>query len=158
LDPSEPLANFFLQVLLREAGTACRFSALPQLEKNSYGMPNICDWRMSAEPAAHFVKTYYCNEDFETVTTSCPVPVVMAGGKTLPELDALTMAHRAVSECAAGVDIGRNTFQSENPTAMIQAVGKVVHEGLQPKQAYEFYQDAKSAQGARSTVARCTAC
>ncbi len=58
--------------------------------------------RMAAELGAHFVKTYYIEEDFETVTASCPVPIVMAGGKKLPELDALTMAYKAVSEGASG--------------------------------------------------------
>jgi len=101
--------------------------------------------RICAELGAHLVKTYYVSEGFETVTTSCPVPIVMAGGKKLPELDALTMAYDAVRQGAAGVDMGRNIFQSEAPAAMIQAVGKVVHEGLQPKQAYDFYQTLKYA-------------
>jgi len=96
--------------------------------------------RISAELGAHFVKTYYVAEGFETVTASCPVPVVMAGGKKLPELEALTMAHRAVEEGAAGVDMGRNIFQSEAPVAMIQAVRKVVHERLKPQHAYDFFQ------------------
>jgi 3-hydroxy-5-phosphonooxypentane-2,4-dione thiolase len=105
--------------------------------------------RICAELGAHFVKTYYCPDDFETVTASCPVPVVMAGGKKLPELDALTMAYRAVSEGAAGVDMGRNIFQSEAPIPMIQAVRKVVHELLKPDQAYEFYQDTRRDQSRR---------
>jgi putative autoinducer-2 (AI-2) aldolase len=96
--------------------------------------------RICAELGAHVVKTYYCPEGFETVTASCPVPVVMAGGKKLPELEALRMAYHAVSEGAAGVDMGRNIFQSEAPTAMIQAVGKVVHESMKPEHAYDFYQ------------------
>lgn len=100
--------------------------------------------RICAELGAHFVKTYYCAEGFETVPASCPVPIVMAGGKKLPELDALRMAHRAVEEGAAGVDMGRNIFQSEAPTAMIQAVRKVVHERLKPENAYDFYQTLKS--------------
>src|SRR5208337_4817116 len=54
--------------------------------------------RICAELGAQAVKTYYVAEGFETITASCPVPVVMAGGKKLPELDALTMAYRAVSE------------------------------------------------------------
>ena len=40
----------------------------------------------------------------------------MAGGKKLPELDALTMAYRAIQEGAAGVDMGRNIFQSDPPS------------------------------------------
>src|SRR5437773_5738578 len=96
--------------------------------------------RISAELGAHFVKTYYVEQGFETVTASCPVPVVMAGGKKLPELEALTMAHRAVSEGAAGVDLGRNIFQSDGPTVMIQVVGAVVHQLMKPKDAYDLYQ------------------
>ena len=96
--------------------------------------------RICAELGAHFVKTYYVPEGFETVTASCPVPIVMAGGKKLPELEALAMAHRAVSEGAAGVDMGRNIFQSDAPAAMIQAVGAVVHQLMKPGQAHDLYQ------------------
>lgn len=100
--------------------------------------------RMAAELGANIVKTYYVEEDFETVTASCPVPIVMAGGKKLPELDALTMAYKAVSEGASGVDMGRNIFQSEAPVAMIQAVGKVVHELMPPKEAYDLFLTLKN--------------
>jgi putative autoinducer-2 (AI-2) aldolase len=92
--------------------------------------------RICAELGAHFVKTYYCAEDFDTVAASCPVPLVMAGGKKLPELDALTMAYRAVEEGAAGVDMGRNIFQSDQPEAMIRAVAAVVHESMKPGEAH----------------------
>ena len=97
--------------------------------------------RICAELGAHFVKTYHCAEGFETVTASCPVPIVMAGGKKLPELDALTMARDALDQGAAGVDMGRNIFQSEAPAAMIRAVGGVVHERMKPKQALELYRE-----------------
>jgi putative autoinducer-2 (AI-2) aldolase len=95
--------------------------------------------RICAELGAHVVKTYYCAEDFDTVTAACPVPVVMAGGKKLPELEALEMAYRAVQEGAAGVDMGRNIFQSHAPAAMIQAVAKVVHEDATPGEAHEVF-------------------
>jgi putative autoinducer-2 (AI-2) aldolase len=95
--------------------------------------------RICAELGAHAVKTYFCPEDFDTVTAACPVPVVMAGGKKQPELDALTMAHRAVTEGAAGVDMGRNIFQSDHPAAMIQAVRAIVHDMVKPQDAYEEY-------------------
>ena len=100
--------------------------------------------RICAELGAHFVKTYYVAEGFETVTASCPVPIVMAGGKKLPELEALTMAYNAVQEGAAGVDMGRNIFQSDAPEAMIQAVRKVVHENMKPDEALEIYKELKS--------------
>jgi putative autoinducer-2 (AI-2) aldolase len=101
--------------------------------------------RIIAELGAHFVKTYYVAEGFETVAASCPVPLVMAGGKKLPELDALRMAYNAISAGAAGVDMGRNIFQSEAPAAMIQAVRKVVHELMTPEHAFEYYQTLKNA-------------
>ena len=100
--------------------------------------------RICAELGAHVVKTYYVPEDFETMTASCPVPLVMAGGKKLPEIDALTMAWNAVDQGASGVDMGRNIFQSEAPAAMIQAVGKVVHEKMAPKEALAYYEALKS--------------
>ena len=95
--------------------------------------------RICAELGAHVVKTYYCAEGFDTVTAACPVPLVMAGGKKLPELDALTMAYRAIEEGAAGVDMGRNIFQSDDPVAMIRAVGAVVHESVKPQAAYDQF-------------------
>jgi putative autoinducer-2 (AI-2) aldolase len=110
---------------------------------NRHGLP-VLACRRCAELGAHFVKTYYVPEGFETVTSCCPVPIVMAGGKKLPELDALTMAYNAVDQGAAGVDMGRNIFQSDTPEAMIQAVGAVVHQGMQPQQAYELYQSLKN--------------
>lgn len=99
--------------------------------------------RICAELGAHFVKTYYVPEGFETITASCPVPVVMAGGKKIPEPDALKLAWSAVSEGASGVDMGRNIFQGEAPLAMIQAVRKVVHEGMRPEEAYDLYRSLK---------------
>ena len=77
--------------------------------------------------------------DFDTVAASCPVPIVIAGGRKLPELEALKMAHAAMEQGALGVDMGRNIFQSDNPVAMIQAVRKVVHDGEKPGAAYELY-------------------
>jgi 3-hydroxy-5-phosphonooxypentane-2,4-dione thiolase len=95
--------------------------------------------RICAELGAHVVKTYYCADGFDTVTATCPVPVVMAGGRKLPELDALTMAYRAIEAGAAGVDMGRNIFQSDHPAAMIRAIRAVVHESVKPEHAYDEF-------------------
>ena len=100
--------------------------------------------RICAELGANIIKTYYVPEGFETVTASCPVPIVMAGGKKIPVLDALTMACRAIQQGAAGVDMGRNIFQSDAPTAMIQAIHKVVHEDLKPREALDLYETLKN--------------
>ncbi len=100
--------------------------------------------RTAAEIGAHFVKTYYC-EGFEKVVNTCPVPVVMAGGKKLPELEALELTYNAIKRGASGVDMGRNIFQSDDPVAMIQAVNAVVHENAKPKEAFDLYNSLKSA-------------
>jgi 3-hydroxy-5-phosphonooxypentane-2,4-dione thiolase len=100
--------------------------------------------RIAAEMGANFVKTYYC-ENFERVTGTCPVPIVMAGGKKLPEPEALTMAYNAVSQGAVGVDMGRNIFQSDCPVGMIKAVRAVVHYYEKPESALKIYEDEKKA-------------
>jgi putative autoinducer-2 (AI-2) aldolase len=99
--------------------------------------------RICAELGAQYIKTYYVDEGFETVTSCCPVPIVIAGGKKIPELDALRMARNAIDQGANGVDMGRNIFQSESPTAMIQAVRAVVHENETPERALELYDELK---------------
>lgn len=98
--------------------------------------------RICAELGAHFVKTYYC-DGFEEIVRNTPVPIVIAGGKKIPELDAIQLAHDAVSAGASGVDMGRNIFQSDCPVGMIRAVRGVVHENLDVKQATEVYESEK---------------
>jgi len=100
--------------------------------------------RICAELGAHYIKSYYIEDGFETVTASCPVPIVMAGGKKLPELDALTMAYNAVQQGASGVDMGRNIFQSDSPVSMLQAVRAVVHNNETPQKALDLYNTLKN--------------
>jgi len=100
--------------------------------------------RICAELGAHYIKSYYVPEDFETVTASCPVPIVIAGGKKIPERDALKMAYRAIQEGASGVDMGRNIFQADSPIAMIQAVRAVVHDNEIPEKAFDLYNTLKN--------------
>jgi 3-hydroxy-5-phosphonooxypentane-2,4-dione thiolase len=95
--------------------------------------------RVCAENGATFVKTYYCEKDFARVAAACPVPIVIAGGKKLPENEALELAYKALQEGASGVDMGRNVFQAENPVAMIQAIRAVVHDKRTPKEALDLY-------------------
>lgn len=97
--------------------------------------------RILAELGANIIKTYYC-ENFEEVVAGCPVPIVVAGGKKLPEQEALTLAYNSISGGARGVDMGRNIFQSTHPVEMSAAVRKIVHEGFTDKEAYEFYLDS----------------
>jgi len=114
--------------------------------------------RIAAEFGAHLVKTYYC-EDFEKVVNACPVPVIIAGGpKLATELDALKLTHDAIQAGAAGVDMGRNIWQSDHPVAMIKAVKAVVHQNLTVKEATELFnklkvgpKQEKSAKAAKSS-------
>jgi 3-hydroxy-5-phosphonooxypentane-2,4-dione thiolase len=99
--------------------------------------------RVCAENGANIVKTYYC-EGFENVVAACPVPIVIAGGKKLPEKEALELCYMAINDGAAGVDMGRNVFQSEDPIAMIQAVSAVVHQNFTVDQAFELFNDLKN--------------
>jgi len=98
--------------------------------------------RMAAELGAHIVKTYYV-KDFEKVIESCPVPVVIAGGKKQPEDEALKMAYDAIHAGAIGVDMGRNIFQSTNPVGMVKAVNAIVHKNATPKEAYDIFKGKK---------------
>lgn len=103
--------------------------------------------RICAELGAHYVKTYYVADGFDTVTSCCPVPIVIAGGKKLPELEALEMAASAVAQGASGVDMGRNIFQSDAPEAMLRAVRAVVHDGVDAAAAHDLYRSLRDSGG-----------
>lgn len=99
--------------------------------------------RIAAEFGAHLVKTYYCDK-FEKVVKSCPVPVIIAGGPRLAtELDALKLTYDAIQAGAAGVDMGRNIWQSDHPVAMIKAVKAIVHQNATVKEAHEIFKKIK---------------
>jgi len=143
-------------------GGECEKATLANLahlinEGNKYGVPTLgvtavgremvrdsrylgLACRVVAELGVHFVKTYYCEPGFDEVVAGCPVPIVIAGGKKIPEADALEMAYKAIDQGANGVDMGRNIFLAESPVAMIQAVRAVVHDGEKPDKAYDMYQ------------------
>jgi putative autoinducer-2 (AI-2) aldolase len=99
--------------------------------------------RIAAEMGANIIKTYYVDEGFERVAAGCPVPIVIAGGKKLPEREALEMCFKAIDQGASGVDMGRNIFQSESPVAMLKAVKAVVHENTSVAHAYELFLSEK---------------
>jgi putative autoinducer-2 (AI-2) aldolase len=103
--------------------------------------------RIAAEIGAQMVKTYHC-EEFADVVRTTPVPLVIAGGKKVPERDAIRLAHDAIRDGASGVDMGRNIFQSDCPVGMIRAVRGVVHDGLEVEQAYGIYLEERERAGA----------
>lgn len=99
--------------------------------------------RIAAELGAHFVKTYFC-DDFEKVVNTCPVPVIIAGGKKIEEDKALELAFKAIQQGAAGVDMGRNIFQSDFPVAMIRAIRAIVHERATVDHALQIFKSSQS--------------
>ena len=128
----------------------CEAYGIPMIAVTAVGKDMVRDARymslasrMAAELGAHIVKTYYV-EGFEKVVDTCPVPIVIAGGKKLPEAEALAMAHSAIQAGACGVDMGRNIFQSESPVAMIQAVNSVVHDNHTAQEAFELFNKLKA--------------
>lgn len=99
--------------------------------------------RIAAEMGAQIIKTYYVDKGFERIVAGCPVPIVIAGGKKLPEREALEMCWQAIDQGASGVDMGRNIFQSDHPVAMMKAVQAVVHHNETADRAYELYLSEK---------------
>lgn len=135
--------------LIRTADMGAKYS-IPTLGVTAVGKELVRDSRylalasrICAENGATFVKTYFCETGFEQVAAACPVPIVIAGGKKLPENEALEFAYQAIQQGAAGVDMGRNVFQSEHPIAMIQAVRAVVHDRRTPQEAFDLYNTIK---------------
>jgi putative autoinducer-2 (AI-2) aldolase len=95
--------------------------------------------RIAAEQGAHIVKTYYC-DNFKKVVESCPVPIIVAGGKKIPEREAMQLTFNAIKAGAVGVDMGRNIWQSDHPVEMIRAIRSIVHGNADVDQAYKLYQ------------------
>jgi putative autoinducer-2 (AI-2) aldolase len=99
--------------------------------------------RIAAEIGARIVKTYYC-EDFEKVSGSCPVPLVIAGGPKLEtEMDVFRLTYDALQQGAMGVDMGRNIWQNDYPIPMIKAIRQIVHLGATADEAMDIFQEAK---------------
>ena len=87
--------------------------------------------RVAAEHGADIVKTYFTAEDFDKVTAACPVPVAIAGGpKCETDEETLAMIRGALDGGAAGIVMGRNIWQSEQPVPLIRAVQALIHEDV----------------------------
>ncbi len=107
--------------------------------KNEHGTEVVAHAaRLGAELGADIIKTNYTGsiETFRTVVESCPVPVIIAGGpKCKTEHEILQMAHESTKSGSAGLSIGRNVFQSQNPTLMVKALSAIIHNGASVEKA-----------------------
>jgi putative autoinducer-2 (AI-2) aldolase len=101
--------------------------------------------RIAAELGAKIVKTYYCPEDFDKVTSGCPVPVVMAGGpKCETALEVFQFVYDGLQKGAIGVNLGRNVWQHPHPAAMMRALHAVIHADATPEEALELFESVKN--------------
>jgi fructose-bisphosphate aldolase/2-amino-3,7-dideoxy-D-threo-hept-6-ulosonate synthase len=94
--------------------------------------------RIGAELGAEIVKTNYTGDidSFKEVIEGCPAPVVVAGGAKMgTSREVLQMVWEAIQAGGAGASIGRNIFQALDPTKMVRAIVKIVHEGYDVKEA-----------------------
>lgn len=91
--------------------------------------------RIAAELGARVVKTYWC-EDFETITESCPAPVVIAGGpKTDDAREVFEFVHDGMSRGAIGVNLGRNIWQHYDPVGVAKGLRAIIHDDATPDEA-----------------------
>ena len=113
--------------------------------KSWFETPSISGWPPASRrnSAPILLKPIFVRRGLKESWRGVPFLSVVAGGKKLPELEALNMAYQAVDQGAAGVDMGRNIFQSEAPVAMIQAVRAVVHQNEPPQKALDLYLSLK---------------
>jgi 3-hydroxy-5-phosphonooxypentane-2,4-dione thiolase len=114
-----------------------------ELEKRDARYLSLC-CRIAAELGANVVKTYY-SEEFEKITETCPVPVVIAGGpKCETYREVLEFVYDGMQRGAIGVNLGRNVWQDDHPVAAARSLQAVIHEKATPAQAYDLYQTVKA--------------
>jgi fructose-bisphosphate aldolase/2-amino-3,7-dideoxy-D-threo-hept-6-ulosonate synthase len=94
--------------------------------------------RVGAELGVDMIKTNYTGspETFKEVVQGCQIPVVIAGGPKMgTEHELFEMIYDAIQVGAAGVSIGRNVFQAENPILLVRKISKLVHEDYTVEEA-----------------------
>ncbi len=86
--------------------------------------------RVGTELGADVVKVNYTGDidTFSKVCDACCIPVVIAGGPKLDSTEAfLQMVHDSLEAGGAGLSVGRNVFQHENPTRLVESLNMIVH-------------------------------
>jgi fructose-bisphosphate aldolase/2-amino-3,7-dideoxy-D-threo-hept-6-ulosonate synthase len=94
--------------------------------------------RVAAELGADIVKTNYTGsiETFREVVGGCGAPVIIAGGpKKETDEELLQTIKDSLEAGGIGAAIGRNVFQAKNPTKMVRAIYRIVHENWEVSEA-----------------------
>ena len=97
--------------------------------------------RVGVDLGADIIKTQFTGntEAFKNIVeASLPIPVVIAGGPLIKPNKMFMNAYEAINAGGAGVSFGRNIFNRDNSSIFIQALKKIVHNGLDPKSAIEL--------------------
>lgn len=96
--------------------------------------------RIGAELGADLIKTYYTGdpETMREVVKGCPAPVLIAGGSKLSDEDTLKMIRGAMDAGCAGLSMGRNAFQHDNPEKFVAAAARIVHGDASYEEALAF--------------------
>lgn len=123
---------------------AMMYARGPKIE-NQYDPEIVCHCaRVAQELGADVIKVNYTGsiESFSRVVDACCVPVVIAGGEVMESTrDVLKMAHDSIQAGGAGLSVGRNIFQHENPTLLVQALNGIVHEDWDVEQGMEHLEE-----------------
>ena len=100
--------------------------------------------RVGAELGADIIKCPYTGspETFKEVVEGCPAPVVIAGGSKTTDEETLKMIEGAMKAGGAGISMGRNAFQHENPTKLVRAACAIVHEGISAEDALKIVESS----------------
>jgi class I fructose-bisphosphate aldolase len=97
--------------------------------------------RVGEELGADVVKVNYTGdvESFRKVVEACCIPVVIAGGPKMENRrDLLTMVYDSIQAGGAGLSVGRNIFQDEDPATVVKALHGIVHEDMSVDEAMEI--------------------
>ena len=78
--------------------------------------------RSAAELGADLVKIKYPSKggNLALVTRGCPVPILVLGGEKAADDEVLAMVGRAMEDGAAGVAMGRNVWQRDEPEEFLK--------------------------------------
>jgi fructose-bisphosphate aldolase/2-amino-3,7-dideoxy-D-threo-hept-6-ulosonate synthase len=95
--------------------------------------------RVAEELGADLIKTNYTGDpvSFRKIVKACSVPVFIAGGEKTGDLETLNAIRDSVRAGGAGVCVGRNAFQRDDPRAFVRALCRVVHQEEDPCLALE---------------------
>lgn len=99
--------------------------------------------RVGVELGADVIKTNYTGDidSFKEIVNGVShVPIIIAGGPKMDSIsDLFQMVCDSIQAGGCGVSIGRNIFQSEDPTKMISAIYKIVHKNYTVEEILKEY-------------------